>query len=338
MTQPSRTAVRPQTYRWIILALALASVGIAALASLFLGVKATAPSAVVDALTGAPDPYMAAVLDARIDRTVVGIVCGAALAMSGVIIQGITRNPLGEPGLLGVTVGSSAAVVTVAAVTGQAIAGSSVWVAFSGALATTIAVYAIGTRTAQRSVVGLLLTGAVISAVLSAYIQTIILTHPAVFDSYRFWVIGALGGRDLGAVADVAPLLLAGIILAAVLGPSLNNLALGEDVASSLGTPIALVRAGGLIASALLAAAATAVAGPITFVGLVVPHLARSLVGIDHHWQVPIAALLGATLLVAADVVGRTIARPEEIMVGIITAVIGAPFLLLAVRRGWLAS
>lgn len=320
-----------------IVVLAAAGLALAIIASLFLGGTVTDPVEVIGVIGGAENPYLEAVLDARIDRTVMGLLCGSALAVSGVIIQGITRNPLGDPGLLGVTVGSAAAVVTVAAITGAGIGSRSVWVAFAGALVTVVMVYAVGARSASGSVVALLLTGAVVSAVLSAYIQAMILTNPGVFDSFRFWVIGSLGGRDLEVAAAIAPALIAGMALATVLTPSLNNLALGEDVATSLGTPVTLVRAGGILASALLAAAATAAVGPIGFVGLVVPHLTRSIIGVDHRWQLPVAAILGAALLVVADIVGRIMARPEEIMVGIVTALVGAPFLLFAVRKGWAA-
>lgn len=325
------------TSRAGIVALVAVGVALVATASLFLGGKATDPAGIVRALGGAGDAYLAAVLDARIDRTILGIVCGAALAVSGLIVQGITRNPLGDPGLLGITVGASAAVVTFSAITGAGVGAGSIWLSFAGALATVVIVYIVGVRSASGSVVALLLTGAVVSAVLSAYIQAVILTNPDVFDSFRFWVIGSLAGRDTAVVMNIVPALVVGLLLAVILAPALNNLALGEDVATSLGTPVAFVRAGGILAAAILAAAATAAVGPIAFVGLVVPHLTRSLIGIDHRWQVPVATLLGAGLLVAADVIGRVVARPEEIMVGIITALIGAPFLLLAVRRGWAA-
>ncbi|QSB06316.1 FecCD family ABC transporter permease [Natronoglycomyces albus] len=319
--------------------LTAAAAGLAAMAvtSLFLGGKVTGPIEILDVLTGNPDPYLEAVIDARLTRTVMGALVGSALAVAGVIIQGITRNPLGDPGLLGISLGASAATVTAAAVTGTAVGAGSVWIALIGALATVIVVYIVGGRSASGSVVTLLLTGAVVSAVLSAYIQTMTLTRPEVFDSFRFWVIGALNGRSLEVALSVSPALALGFIAAFALAPSLNNLALGEDVATSLGTPVALVRALGILAAALLAAAATAAVGPIAFVGLAVPHLTRSLVGIDHRWQIPVAALVGAALLIAADILGRLIARPEEIMVGIVTALIGAPFLLLAVRKGWAA-
>ncbi|AQX81072.1 iron ABC transporter permease [Plantibacter flavus] len=323
----------PSRVRSIVLA--VVGLATAIVCSLFFGGKLTDPADIVSALRGSGEPYVSAVLDARIDRTVMGVLCGAALAVSGVIIQAITRNPLGDPGLLGVTVGSSAAIVTAASITGSGFGSGSVWIAFAGALVTVVAVYAVGARSASGSIVSLVLTGAVVSAVLSAYVQAMILTNPSVFDSFRFWVIGSLSGRDTEVAVMVAPALIIGLLIALMLSPSLNNLALGEDVATSLGTPVALVRAGGIFSASILAAAATAAVGPIAFVGLVVPHLTRSVVGIDHRWQIPVAVVLGAALLVVADIAGRMIARPEEIMVGIVTALVGAPFLLLAVRKGW---
>ncbi|WP_211345825.1 FecCD family ABC transporter permease [Propioniferax innocua] len=322
-----------------LMVLAVGCLALAIAASLLFGGKPTSIADAFTGLVGGTDPYLAAVLDARIDRTLMGVLSGAALAVSGVIIQGITRNPLGDPGLLGITVGAGAAVVTVSAITGNGVAvgAGAVWVAFAGALTTVLVVFMVGARSASGSVVKLLLTGAVVSAVLTAYRQAIILTHPAVFDSFRHWVVGSLGGRDGSVALSVAPALGIGFILALMVSSSLNNLALGEEMATSLGTPVRLVRVGGIVAAALLAGAATAAVGPIAFVGLVVPHLARSVVGTDHRVQIPLALLLGATLMVAADTVGRVIARPEDIMVGIVTAWIGAPFLLVAVRRGWAA-
>ncbi|MBO1901463.1 iron ABC transporter permease [Leucobacter weissii] len=317
--------------------LASAGLALAVVSSLLLGGRPTDPAAVIGVLGGGVDPYLEAIVDARLDRTLMGVLCGSALAVSGVVIQGITRNPLGDPGLLGVTVGSAAAIVTAAAITGSAIGSRSVWIALLGALVAVGVVSGVGARAASGSVAALLLTGAVVSAVLSAYIQAMILTNPGVFDSFRFWVIGSLSGREAEVGLTIAPALAAGLLLAALLAPALNNLALGEDVATSLGTPVPLVRSAGILSAALLAAAATAAVGPIAFVGLVVPHLTRSIIGVDHRWQLPLAAVLGAGLLIAADVVGRIVARPEEIMVGIVTALLGSPFLLLAVRRGWAA-
>ncbi|MEW6884759.1 FecCD family ABC transporter permease [Trueperella pyogenes] len=317
----------------MVMTIAGVGLGLALLASLFLGGKTLEPAQILRTLGSEADPYVQTVLSARISRTIIGLLCGAALAGAGVVIQGITRNPLGDPGLLGITVGAGAAVVTATALTGRHLAGYS-WIALTGALATVIVVYSLSVRSSSGHVT-LVLTGAVVSAVLTAYIQAIILSYPAVFDSFRFWMVGSLSGRGLDTALSAAPILLPGFILAFVLTPSLNNLALGDDVATSLGTPVRLVKGLGILAVAFLAGAATAAAGPISFIGLVVPHLARSLVGADHRRQLPLALVLGATLLIGADVTGRLIARPEEVLAGIVTALVGAPFLLAAVRAGW---
>lgn len=312
-----------------ILLVVVAAVGLVA------GSRATGIGDVWQVLTGGGDEYLRTVVDSRVPRTILGALVGSALAVAGVIIQGITRNPLGDPGLLGVTVGASAAVVTATAFFGFTGGAATVWVALPGALITVVAVYAIGGRGASGSAVPLVLTGAVVAAVLGAYIQAMTLTMPTVFDSYRHWVIGALSGRGFDTILAVLPVLVIGAVLAAVLAGGLNTLALGDEVAVSLGVRVQLVRATGILAAALLSAAATAAVGPIAFVGLAVPHLVRSLVGADHRAALPVAVLLGATLLIAADIVGRVIARPEELMVGVVTAFVGAPVLLFAVRRGW---
>lgn len=329
---PASGTVRRATVVLIGSAIALAVV---AAVGLVAGSRATGIGDVWQVLTGGGDEYLRTVVDSRIPRTVLGALVGSALAVAGVIIQGITRNPLGDPGLLGVTVGASAAVVTATAFLGFTGGAATVWVALPGALITVIAVYAIGGRGAAGSAVPLVLTGAVVAAVLGAYIQAMTLTMPTVFDSYRHWVIGALSGRGFDTIAAILPVLAIGGLLAAVLAGGLNALALGDEVAASQGVRVQLVRGTGILAAAMLSAAATAAVGPIAFVGLAVPHLVRSLVGADHRVALPVAVLVGATLLIAADIVGRVIARPEELMVGIVTAFVGAPVLLLAVRRGW---
>ncbi|WP_318279025.1 FecCD family ABC transporter permease [Agrococcus baldri] len=313
---------------------AAAVLALAAAVSLVAGSKVTSPAEVWQALTGMGDAHLAMVVDSRVPRTLVGAVVGAALAMAGVIVQGITRNPLGDPGLIGVTVGASASVVTATAVLGVAAGQATVWFAIPGALVTVIVVMLVAGRSRGGSMVPLVLAGAVVSAVLGTYIQAMILTQPAVFDSFRFWVIGSLAGADLSTVIDVLPAIGTGLVLALLLASGLNGLALGDDVAASLGVRVPLVRGVGILAATLLCAGATAAVGPIAFVGLAVPHIARWMVGVDHRWLLPASMLAGAALLIAADSVGRVIARPEELMVGIVTAFAGAPFLLAAVRSG----
>ncbi|WP_211221065.1 FecCD family ABC transporter permease [Nocardioides insulae] len=285
-------------------------------------------------LLGGADEYAGDVVAARISRTVMGAVVGAALAVSGVLIQGVTRNPLGEPGLLGVTMGASASVVTATALFGFTGGFASVWVALPGAVLAVAVTYLLGRQSGSESVIPLVLAGAVVSAVLGAYVQAMILVDPTTFDSYRHWVVGSLAGADFDTLRAVLPALLLGVVLAWVCTSGLNSVALGEDVAVALGVPVARVRLGSIAGATLLAAGATAAVGPIAFVGLAVPHLVRALVGADHRAQLPVALVLGAAVLVASDVAARLVAWPQELMVGVVTAFVGAPFLLAAVRRG----
>lgn len=319
---------------WAVLLAATGLLVLACCASIVLGSRETDLAGVWQVLRGGGDEHLQQVLAARAPRTVLGAVVGAALAVSGMLIQGVTRNPLGEPGLLGVTSGASAAVVTATAFLGFTGGAATVWVALPGALLAVVVVYLLGRPAGSHSVVPLILAGAVVSAVLHAYIQAMILTRPDVFESFRHWVVGSLAGASYATLAAVAPALLLGLVLAAAVAPGLNTLALGDDVATALGTPVALLRGGTILAATLLAAGATAAVGPIAFVGLAVPHLVRALIGEDHRWQLPVAVLLGAALLLGSDVLARVIARPQELMVGVVTAFLGAPFLLWAVRRG----
>lgn len=307
---------------------------ILAVLSLVLGSRETEPSRMLAVLMGEGDQFMEQVLAARWPRTVMGAVVGAALAVSGMLIQSVMRNPLGEPGLLGVTMGASASVVTVSALFGAAGGFAAVGAAMPGAVLAVVAVYLLGSRSGSSSVIPLILAGAVVSAVLGAYVQAMILARPEVFDSYRHWMVGSLAGARFDTLWAVLPALLVGVLLALAAVGGLNALALGEDLAAGLGVKVRRLRMMALAAATLLAAAATAAVGPIAFVGLAVPHLVRALVGSDHRWQLPMALVLGASLLLAADVAARIIARPEELMVGVVTAFVGAPFLLAAVRKG----
>lgn len=307
---------------------------IVAALSLTLGSRETEPERMLAVLLGEGDQFMEQVLAARWPRTVMGAAVGAALAVSGMLIQSVMRNPLGEPGLLGVTMGASASVVTASALFGAAGGFAAVGAAMPGAVLAVVAVYLLGSRSGSSSVIPLILAGAVVSAVLGAYVQAMILARPEVFDSYRHWVVGSLAGARFETLWAVLPALLIGLLLALASVGGLNALALGEDLAAGLGVKVRRLRLMALAAATLLAAAATAAVGPIAFVGLAVPHLVRALVGSDHRWQLPLVLILGAALLLAADVAARIVARPEELMVGVVTAFVGAPFLLAAVRKG----
>lgn len=317
----------------LMLGVGVAALTGAVLLSLVAGSKPTPPLEVLRVFTGGADPYTVTVVESRIPRTIVGVLAGAALALAGTLMQGVTRNPLADPGLLGVNAGAAAAVVTATALLGPTSVTGTVWWALPGAMLAGLAAYTVGTRGGDGGMVRLLLAGAVVSAILTAYVQAVALSMPDVFDSYRYWVVGSLAGRGMDVVLAVLPVIGLGLLLALFVMGGLNALALGDEAAVATGANVTATRAGGLVAGVLLASGATAAAGPIAFVGLAVPHVVRSLVGVDFRVQVPFAALVGPSLLLVADVVGRTVVRPMELMVGVVTAFVGAPVLLYVLRR-----
>jgi ABC-type Fe3+-siderophore transport system permease subunit len=269
----------------------------------------------------------------RVPRTVLGLLVGLALGVSGALMQGHTRNPLGDPGLLGVTAGASLAVVGAIALLGITSPSGYVWFAFLGALAGTVLVYAIGSAgRGGGTPVTLALAGAALSALLYGLVRAVLVSDQQTLDSFRFWVVGSLAGRGSDVAWQVGPFILLGLLLALANSPALNLLGLGEDVARGLGQRIWLARLVGLTAITLLCGAATAACGPIAFVGLVVPHAVRAVTGPDHRWLIPCAGLAGAVLLLTADVVGRVVVRPGELQVGIVLALLGAPFFIALVR------
>jgi ABC-type Fe3+-siderophore transport system permease subunit len=270
----------------------------------------------------------------RVPRTVLGLMVGLALGIAGALMQGHTRNPLGDPGLLGVTAGASLAVVLAIAWFGIGTPSGYVWFAFAGALVGTVLVYVIGSAgRGGPTPVTLALAGAALSALLYALVRAVLVSDQQTLDSFRFWVVGALAGRGADVAWQVAPFIVIGLVLAIANAPALNLLGLGEDVARGLGQRIWPARIVGLTAITLLCGAATAACGPIAFVGLVVPHAVRAVTGPDHRWLIPCSGLLGAALLLSADVLGRVVARPGELQVGIVLALVGAPFFIALVRR-----
>ncbi|GAA4665655.1 FecCD family ABC transporter permease [Frondihabitans cladoniiphilus] len=325
---------RPRASRLVpALFLAAGVLALAALLSVSVGTQYVPFDQVVRALIHPGTSYDDTVVQSRVPRTILGLLAGAALSIAGVIMQGLTRNPLGDPGLLGVNTGAAAAVVSGIAFFGVSSDQQQVWLSLVGALIAVVAVYALGSGRRGATPVRLVLAGAVITAVLSAYIQAITLTNPNAFADYRFWVVGSLAGRDPGLILQVLPYLVIGFVLALLLPSSLNALALGDDTATALGAKVGRTRILGAVASALLCAAATASVGPIAFIGLAVPHIVRTFTGADHRWLMPFSALLGPALLLLADVLGRIVASPQELQVGVVTAFLGAPVLLFAVRR-----
>lgn len=310
-----------------LVVLLLASV----VASLALGSRSIPLSDVVRALLGHGDAGVIGIVgDLRVNRTVVGLACGAALGMAGVLVQGLTRNPVAEPGLLGVNAGAAFAVTVVITVFGTLPLGVTVWAAVAGAaLATTVVLVLAGRSPAGGAQV--LLCGVALAAVLSGLTHALVLSDESVGERYRSWQVGSLTARTMDDLTSVAPLLAVGAVVACALMPALNALALGDDLAHGLGVRPARARVAGLLAVALLAGAATALAGPISFVGMVVPHALRALVGADHRRLLPLAALGGPSLLLLADVAGRLLGDGSELQVGVVTALVGAPVLALVV-------
>ncbi|MFI9081750.1 FecCD family ABC transporter permease [Streptomyces sioyaensis] len=269
----------------------------------------------------------------RVPRTLLGCVVGAALGVAGVVMQSLTRNPLAEPGLAGVNAGASFAVVLAISLFGVTETSGYVWFAFAGSVLAALAVHGLTRRSAAGQHTRLVLAGAAASATLGAVTGILTMFDTATFDSYRFWVVGALENRGTPALVATVPFVAVGIGLALPLGPALNALALGEEQGSALGLRTGVVRAAGLGSVMLLCGAATAAAGPIAFVGLVVPHVLRILLGPDVRWLLAYAIPAGAVLVLASDIAGRVVARPGEIEAGIVTAFFGAPVLMWLVNR-----
>lgn len=318
--------------------LGLGLLGLLFCTSLALGSRPIPLGQVLRALAD-PDSGVAATIvwQLRMPRAVAAVLVGIGLSTAGLVMQALTRNPLAEPGLLGVNSGASLAVVVAVAAAGVSDAAGYVWWAMAGSAAAAGLVLALGgTRAGARSGhrVRVVLAGTALGASLGAVTGIITMLDARAFDSHRFWVVGSLAHRDLGTVAATAWPILLGAALAVLLGGSLNVLDLGEDSASALGLPVGLVRGAGLLAVTLCAGGATALAGPVGFVGLVVPHVLRILLGTDLRRLLPVSLVAGPCLVLLADVVGRLLGAPGEIEVGVVTAFLGAPVLLgLVLRR-----
>jgi iron complex transport system permease protein len=336
-TRPGAGAVvvrRSQRVRvlWFVVVLA-ALVALMAL-SVAVGSRGVGWSDIVAALGGSNETIAEAAVSKRIPRTLLAVLVGAALGLSGAVMQGVTRNPLAEPGILGVNMGASLAVVVGIAWFGLVAAADYIWVAIVGAGVTAVFVYAVGSLgRGGPTPLKLALAGTATSAGLVSFITAIELPRGDIAGVLRSWQIGGVGGASYDTIWLVVPFLVVGLVVCLLSAKGLNSLALGDDLAAGLGQNVALARGGAAFGAVVLAGAATAAAGPIFFVGLVVPHLCRLLVGVDHRWLLPFATVTGASLLTLADVVGRVIARPSEMDVGIVTAFVGAPFFIYVVRR-----
>jgi iron complex transport system permease protein len=320
--------------RALVVVIAVVVLAAACVLSILVGSRPIAPADVVHALVHPDGSEISLIVTTqRVPRTLVGLLAGAALGVAGAVMQGVTRNPLADPGILGINAGAALAVVVGIAVFGVQSTAEQLPFAFAGAAVAAVVVYGIASagRRGLTPVV-LALSGAVVAAAISSITTAVLLTDNAVLEQMRFWQVGGLSGRGLGVAGVVVWPIAIGLVLAMTLGRSLNVMALGDETASALGQRVLVTRAVGGIATVLLAGAATAAIGPIGFVGLAVPHAVRRFTGPDQRWILPLSAIAAPILLLVADVIGRVIAYPGEVQVGIVTAAIGAPVFIVLVR------
>lgn len=323
-----------------VLALAFGALLVVVVASIAVGARNLGPGTVWSALVhGGGGEAELIVRQLRVPRTAAGVLVGAALGLAGALMQTLTRNPLADPGLLGVNAGAAFAVVCGIAYFEVTRLESYVWFALLGAGVATAVVYLLGSGGGgAASPVRLVLAGAAVTAVLTGATSAVVLGNSIAFNGFRSWTVGSLQQVNSSVVWQVLPFLVVGIVLTLALASALNAIALGDSLASALGAKVAHIRVAGLLATTLLCGAATAVAGPITFIGLVVPHMVRAFTGPDNRWILPFSMVAGAVLVLASDVIGRLVLWPSELEVSVVTAVIGAPVFIMIVRRRRLAQ
>jgi iron complex transport system permease protein len=333
---PPAAPLRARRHRRLVgVAVLLGLLALSCLLSVLLGAKTVPLDAVWTALVR-PDGGENAIIvrELRMPRTVVGVLAGAALGLAGALMQGHTRNPIADPGILGITQGSGLAVVLSVYSMGITSLYGFIWFSFAGALLGALAVFSIGSiGRGGPTPVTLALAGTAISFLLNAVTSAVVLLDQQSLDTYRFWKVGSIAVTDTSVIWQVVPFMVLGLVLGLANARALNALSLGEDVARSLGHRVQVSRRLGIGAIAVLVGAAVAVCGPMAFVGLVVPHVARMFAGADYRWLLPFSALMGASLVLLADVAGRVVARPSEVQVGVMLAMVGAPFFIALVRR-----
>ena len=322
----------------IILCLALLS--IMAIFSISLGAKSIAFTKVIDVLLGNdPDSLETAIILQRIPRTVFGILAGGALGISGALMQSITRNPIADPSILGVNTGASLFVVPGIAFFNITVACQYIWLAIIGAGVTAVFVYSVASMGKDGATpLKLALSGSAVSIVLGSLVSTIMLPNNRVMEAFRFWQVGSIGSATWENIMLISPFLIVGFIISMFISGYLNNLALGDEAATALGTNVVMTRTIGALSSVLLCGATTALAGPIGFVGLIIPHIIRLIFGSEMSKMLPLSFLGSAILMLVSDIIGRIISLPGETEVGIVTAVLGAPVFILAIRKGRVKS
>ncbi|MCT4783820.1 MULTISPECIES: FecCD family ABC transporter permease [Exiguobacterium] len=314
----------------LILMGALVLLVVCMLASLAFGSRTVGWNELLDGLfRPAVQSYEADIIRQRIVRTIFSLMCGAALGVSGALMQSVTRNPIADPSILGVNTGAALFVVVGIAFFNISSSSDYIWFALVGALLTAIFVFGIGSLgRGGATPLKLVLAGAATSAALSSLVMAIMIPRSNVMDQFRFWQVGSVGAGNMDSIMTFLPFFLVGLVIAIFAAPSLNILGLGEELAKGLGVRIGTLKLIASFAGVILCGAATALAGPIGFIGLLAPHLIRLTIGPDERLVIPMSALAGAILLTFADVTGRLLGSPGELEVGIVTAFIGAPILI----------
>ena len=324
----------------LVIILCLALLSVIAMFSVSLGVKRIAFSKVMEVIFGNDlDSIEATIILQRIPRTVFGILAGGALGISGALMQSITRNPIADPSILGVNTGASLFVVAGIAFFNITAAYQYIWLAIIGAGLTAVFVYSVASMGKDGATpLKLALSGSAVSIVLGSLVSTIMLPNNRVMEAFRFWQVGSIGSATWENIALISPFLILGFIISILISGYLNNLALGDEAATALGTNVVLTRSVGALASVLLCGAATALAGPIGFIGLIIPHIVRLAFGSEMSKMLPLSFIGSGILLLLSDILGRIIGSPGETEVGIVTAVLGAPIFIFAIRKGRVKS
>lgn len=329
----------PRNFK-VILVLCIVLLGVCVVASLALGSRVVSLNELRDGLFH-PDiqSFGANVVRKRISRTVFSLLCGAALGVSGALMQSVTRNPIADPSILGVNTGASLFVVCGIAFLNISTASQYIWLALAGAALTAVFVFGIGSMgRGGATPIKLVLAGAATSAALSSLVTAIMIPRSYVMDQFRFWQVGSVGSGSWSGIATFLPFLAVGLFIGLICAPALNALALGDDVATGLGVRTGVLRFIAALAGVLLCGAVTALAGPIGFIGLLSTHVIRLILGSDLRFVIPMSALSGAIILTLSDVGGRLIGRPGELEVGVVTAFIGAPILIILAMKSKVRS
>ncbi|MCM3785342.1 iron ABC transporter permease [Neobacillus mesonae] len=324
----------------LVMVLCITLLVVSVIASLVLGSRPVRFNELIDGLFHPEvDSYGANVVRKRISRTVFSLFCGGALGVSGALMQAVTRNPIADPSILGVNTGASLFVVLGLAFLNISTANEYIWLALAGAMITAVFVFGIGSMgRGGATPLKLVLAGAATSAALSSLVSAIMIPRSYVMDQFRFWQVGSVGAGDWSAIQTFIPFLIIGILIGIISAPALNALALGDEVATGLGVRTGILRLVAAVGGVLLCGAATALAGPIGFIGLLSTHVVRMILGPDLRFIIPMSAVSGAIILTISDVIGRLLGSPGELEVGVVTAFIGAPLLIILAMKAKVRS